>query len=86
MSDWNGIKDCHSCRFRHCCNRELPPLDEECRHWKLGDCYTCKFFDVDDDEWFKRGCETWCNGGCRKYRRNWKKSLEYLKHFLKRKG
>lgn len=76
---------CHSCYFRHsCCPHCPPPLDCECDHWKLGKCYTCKFVDDDDDAWFARGCETWCFAGCRKYKRDWKKTFEILKHNLKR--
>ena len=71
-------RNCHSCLYRHGgCDRKLPDSNG-CKHWKLGKCYTCKFINVDDDEWFKRGCETWCFGGCKKYKRNWKKTFEYI--------
>jgi hypothetical protein len=43
---------------------------DNCRHWKLGKCYTCKFVDDadnNDDAWFARGCESECFGGCSKY-------------------
>ena len=76
-------KRCTSCLFRHGCFHELPPENEDCKHWKLGKCYTCKYYGVDDDEWFKRGCETWCFSGCKKYKRNWKKIWELFKRRFK---
>lgn len=71
-------KTCHSCRYRHCCFKYEPPTDGDCKHWKMGDCYTCKFVDADEEEWYKRGCECWCFGGCKKYKRNWKRFFEIL--------
>ena len=66
---------CHSCDYRHSyCGHEIP-FEGHCKHWKLGQCYTCKFIDDDDDAWFKRGCEAECFSGCRKYKRNWKKTF-----------
>jgi len=70
--------DCHSCLYRHSCCPH--PIDEDCKYWKLGKCYTCKFVD-DDDEWDARGCETWCFGGCKQYKRSWKKTFELLDKF-----
>lgn len=70
---------CHSCDFRHSCCPHCPPEDDNCKHWKLGKCYTCKFVDDDEDSWFARGCEAECFSGCRKYKRDWKKTFEILK-------
>lgn len=73
---------CHSCLYRHsCCPHELP-LEGNCVHWKLGKCYTCKFVDDSEDEWFKRGCEAECFSGCRKYTRDWKKTFEILRGMI----
>ena len=73
--------DCHSCRFRHCCNRSLPEVNTYCPYWKLGDCYLCKYFDGPDEEWFKRGCEVWYLEGCNnKFKRSWPKTIEWIKY------
>ena len=47
---------------------------EDCPSWKIGRCYSCIHHDDDINEhedkieaWYKRGCETWCMSGCRKY-------------------
>ena len=77
------IKNCGSCYFRHSCLRDLPIRYEQCKHWKLGKCYTCKYKDAPDEEWFKRGCESECFGGCKKYKRDWKKTWELFKHRLR---
>lgn len=71
---------CLSCFYRHrCCPHELP-LEDNCKHWKIGKCYTCKFIDeTDDNEWLERGCEAECFGGCKKYKRDWKKTFNLLK-------
>ena len=68
--------DCHSCLYRHSCCPYPLLLEHDCKYWKLGKCYTCKFVDADEDEWYKRGCETWCFGGCKKYKRDWKKTFK----------
>lgn len=75
---------CSSCDFRHSCFIYNPSLDGCCKHWKLGKCYTCKFVDDDDNVWFARGCETEYPGGCKKYKRNWKRTLVLLKVKFKR--
>lgn len=76
---WHG--DCHSCKFRHCCNRSLSEVNTYCPYLSFGDCYLCKYFDVTDDEWFKRGCEVWCFGGCNdKFKRSWPKTIEWIKY------
>lgn len=75
---------CHSCKYRHdCCPHPYPWNDEVCKHWKLGRCYTCKYLHAPDDDWFVRGCETWCFGGCRKYKRSWKQTFELWKKLRK---
>lgn len=71
--------ECFSCYYRHCCSREIS-FDEKCEHWKVGKCYTCKFVDeTDQNKWLERGCEAECFGGCKKYKRDWKKTFELLK-------
>lgn len=72
---------CHSCKFRHSCCPHKVPLNGKCKHWKLGKCYTCKFVEATEEEWFQRGCETECFSGCKKYRRDWKKTFK-LKSLL----
>lgn len=67
-------RNCHSCLFRHCCRWDFDKMFpssvlDNCKHWKLGKCYTCQFVDDNEDEWYKRGCEIWCFGGCQKYRK-----------------
>ena len=81
--EWDGYRICHSCLFRHSCCRHCPPVDDCCKHWKLGKCYTCKHVDDSDDNWFKRGCEAECMSGCEKYRRDWKRTFEYFKRIHK---
>lgn len=71
---------CHSCLYRHRFCRHEVMLENNCKHWKIGKCYTCKFIDeTDDNEWLKRGCETECFGGCKKYKRDWKKTFQVIK-------
>lgn len=77
-----NTRDCGSCDFRHSYCRHNPPVGC-CKHWKLGKCYTCKFVDDDDNAWFTRGCEAEYPSGCKKYKRNWKKTFEILKMKLK---
>ena len=78
-------QNCHSCFYRHrLCRHPLPEDYKKCKHWRLGKCFTCKYGDADDDEWFKRGCEAHCFGGCRNYKRDWKKTFEYIKIKFKR--
>lgn len=72
-------RDCHSCFYRHRMCKHTIPDDGNCKHWKLGKCYTCKFINADEDEWYKRGCESECFGGCRKHERDWKKTFELIK-------
>lgn len=76
--------DCHSCIDRHnmCTHYSDDVWDNGCKHWRLGLCYTCKFNSdkITDDEWFARGCETWCFGGCRKYRPYFKKIIQEIKN------
>ena len=82
-------RNCHSCLFRHCCrwdfNKMFPNAPDEwdnCKHWKLGKCYTCKFVDDaynNEDSWFKRGCESECFGGCRRYIKSKSRTNAFLK-------
>lgn len=79
--------NCHSCYYRHGCPHKFEKMflrDENgqyvwdnCKHWRVGQCYLCKYFQDPDEEWYKRGCETWCNGGCRKFKRNWKATFRW---------
>lgn len=73
---------CSSCQFRHSPCPHWSLSKEPCKHWKLGKCYTCKFLDDSDEEWFKRGCESECLSGCGKYKRDWKRTFNILKRRL----
>ena len=77
-------KSCHSCLGRHSCCPYPHPMGGECKHWRMGKCYTCKFITASDDDWFKRGCEAECFSGCEKYERDWKRTFELLKIKFKR--
>lgn len=68
------------------CRHELTEPGEDCKYWKLGKCHTCAYINDNDDEWYKRGCEAWCFGGCIKYHRDWKKTFEYIRTKLGMKG
>ena len=71
-------KRCRTCDFRHgLCNSYPPPKTGDCSHWRLGQCYTCKYFGAPGEEWFKRGCESEYPSGCKKYKRNWKAWFKY---------
>ena len=72
-------KNCHSCLYRHKMCRHRPLKNDSCKHWKLGKCYTCKFLDANENEWYERGCEAECFGGCKKYKRDWKKTIQAIK-------
>lgn len=69
---------------RHSCCPYPHPTGGECKHWRMGKCYTCKFITASDDDWFKRGCESECFSGCEKYKRDWKRTFELLKIKFKR--
>lgn len=75
---WFG--DCHSCRFRHCCCSYKPADPKNCDRWKIGKCYLCQYLEVPDKEWFNRGCEAWCFGGCKKFKRDWTRTFEWIKY------
>lgn len=84
MKIMRGI--CRTCKFRHrWCKAfrhrhyKYPREDIFCKHWKLGKCYICKFVDMPDEEFLKRGCEAEYPGGCRKFERDWKKTFEFLR-------
>ena len=79
------VKRCVSCSFRHyyCPHFKNLPLKGECKHWKLGECYTCKYKEVPDEEFIKRGCELEFPSGCIKYTRDWKKIWKWFKWKIK---
>lgn len=87
------VHNCHSCYYRHRCrkicwsDREfikslMKTYGGECRLWRMGQCYTCKHLDAPENEWFERGCEAYCFGGCGEYKRDWKKIWSILKEKL----
>lgn len=82
------IRNCHSCLYRHgCCwNFDEMFTDkvsgqhiwDNCKHWKLGKCYKCKYVDEsNDNEWYKRECEAYCFGGCSKFSYNKGKTQKF---------
>ena len=79
----NLEKRCSTCDRRHSPCEHYPPDNDECSHWILGQCYTCKYINAPDEEWFKRGCEANCCSGCEKYKRDWKKTWKLIKQKLK---
>lgn len=83
------IKNCHFCANRHGCRYDFDKMFEvrhgymfksECKHWRIGGCLFCKHLTDTEENWFHRGCETWCFGGCKKFKRNWKRTLRWLIH------
>lgn len=70
---------CHDCKNRHHCLRSVPNDDVLCPHWQLGKCFLCKYISADNEAWYQRGCETWCCGGCRKFKRDWKKTFRIIR-------
>mgnify|MGYP003305107924 CR=1 FL=1 len=85
--------NCYHCRFRHERRGLLGALCEKyvntfvkksvydgCPFWRLGKCYVCQHRNASDDEWYMRGCETYCMGGCRKFKRDWKATWKWLMH------
>ena len=75
------LRTCTYCYFRHSCSRPFK-FDKNgkiyCNHWRLGRCLLCKYVNTSEDEWFKRGCETWCFSGRRKcFKRDWKATLKW---------
>lgn len=72
--------ECSSCGFRHCCcfDRDECNENNNNKYWCLGNCYLCVHRHAPDDEWFQRGCEVWCMGGCEKFKRDWKATFRWL--------
>ena len=71
-------KNCFSCLNSNECTLNL---NENCKNWKLGKCYTCKHLDNsknNPDTWNKMDCESNCNHGCEQYEQDFKKTLEML--------
>lgn len=81
-------RDCHSCVGRHGCPYPFVPYDAgvKCKHWKLGKCFTCAYLNDTDENWYKRGCEAECFGGCKKYKRDWKATLDILRQIIQGNG
>ena len=62
----NGYK-CHWCQYRH---GGCPHWNAVfyCKEFKLGGCYSCKYYhgkygkltEEETDQWFARGCEVFC--------------------------
>lgn len=88
--DWYNIRKgeyrCHWCRYRHGCFYNDPI--SYCKDFVRGGCYSCKYYygkngknftEQETDQWFKRGCEIWCCGGCEKRKRLSRKRKKQLK-------
>lgn len=80
--------NCISCKFRHnCWHHPASRRNRRCVHWKVGMCYSCiynpeEMTDEKELEWAKRGCEAEYPGGCRKYKRDWKKFFSIRKRIV----
>lgn len=80
-----GEYKCRWCRYRHCCHHYEPV--PYCKDFVLGGCYSCKYYygrdeeftEQETDQWFARGCEIWCCGGCEKRKRLSRKRKKRLK-------
>lgn len=89
--DWDKIKKseykCDWCRYRHNCFIFSDTFPTYCRNFVRGGCYSCKYYygkngeftKQETDQWFKRGCEIWCCGGCDKRKRLSRKRKKQLK-------
>lgn len=79
---------CHWCQYRKgCCpHDDIVPY---CKEFKIGGCYSCKYYhgkygeftEKETDQWFKRGCEVWCPSSlfCDKRKRISRKRKKKLK-------
>lgn len=79
---------CHWCQYRHggCLHKDIV---EDCKDFKIGGCYSCKYFygkngklnEQETDQWYKRGCETWFPSSlyCNKRKRLSRKHKKRLK-------
>lgn len=87
---YNIKRNCHSCLYRHGCPHDFDEMFtnkitgehvwDNCKHWKLGKCYKCKYVDESNEaNWYKRGCEAECFSGCKKFRRSFKHTKEFIK-------
>lgn len=83
-----GNYRCFRCQYRHggCPHSEIV---EECKEFRTGGCYSCKYYfgkrgdldNIETDQWFRRGCETWFPSslGCKKRKRISRKRKKKLK-------
>ena len=79
---------CHWCQYRKggCPHREIVPY---CKEFKIGGCYSCKYYHgkygeltyEETDQWYKRGCEIWYPSSlyCSKRKRMSRKRKKRLK-------
>lgn len=79
---------CHWCQYRYggCPHDKPKPY---CKEFKIGGCYSCKYYYVKNgelteeevDKWYKRGCETFCPSSlyCTKRKRLSRKRKKYLR-------
>ena len=61
---------CIQCQYRHggCSHDWNNEVQDNCKEFKIGGCYSCKYYygkygeftEQETDQWFKRGCEIWC--------------------------
>ena len=60
---------CIQCQYRHggCSHDWNNEVQDNCKEFKIGGCYSCKYYygkygeftEQETDQWFKRGCEIW---------------------------
>ena len=82
---------CHWCQYRHggCSHDHDDKMSGNCKEFKIGGCYSCKYYygkhgklnEQETDQWFKRGCEIWCPSSlwCGKRKRLSRKRKKRLK-------
>ena len=82
------VYKCHWCQYRHggCSHNEIKPY---CKEFKMGGCYSCKYYygkfgelsDKETGQWFRRGCEAWFPSSlyCTKRKRISRKRKKRLK-------
>lgn len=79
-------QNCHICLHRHSCRHNFDKIfcpngiysnETNCKYWQLGKCLLCRNLYVSEGDWFQRGCEAWCFGGCKKFKRNWKATFKW---------
>ena len=82
---------CNWCQYRHggCPHDHDDNMSGNCKDFRIGGCYSCKYYygkngefnEQERDQWFARGCEIWCPSSlwCNKRKRLSRKRKKRLK-------